>query len=410
MTVIDLFAGCGGWDLGARSLGLEPLGIELEPRACATRRAADLLTVRANLAHYPIPRGLHVEGLIASPPCQSFSRAGNRQGVNDARGELVWAPLAWAEALRPRWCAWEQVPEVESIWWRCANRLQDLGYSVCVDVLSAEQWGVPQTRSRAFLLASLDRKAVMPKPTHQKFETGKAQWPGPQVDLDLFGTGELMYPWVSMAQALGLDDGLVGFPRRADDGEAVVLDKVAYRSRDFRELDQPAFTLTVKARSWMLHTRRDQVDGEYQQVLSTDRPAPAVTSKTGGQWQLKGGNQDHAAVRSIDEPAPTIPAHVGKNAGGWQFRRPATTVGCDPKVSPPIHHEHGMQGRGAVPVEDCERDDQPIRLTIEQGLALQSFPVDFPVQGPRTAKWRQVGNAVPPLLARAVLAAITGAD
>jgi site-specific DNA-cytosine methylase len=40
LRVIDLFAGCGGWDVGARALGVEPLGIELDHAACETRRAA----------------------------------------------------------------------------------------------------------------------------------------------------------------------------------------------------------------------------------------------------------------------------------------------------------------------------------------------------------------------------------
>lgn len=50
MTVIDLFAGMGGWDLAARELGLDPLGIEHNPDACATREAAGLRTLQADIA------------------------------------------------------------------------------------------------------------------------------------------------------------------------------------------------------------------------------------------------------------------------------------------------------------------------------------------------------------------------
>lgn len=46
---------------------------------------------------------------------------------------------------------------------------------------------------------------------------------------------------------------------------------------------------------------------------------------------------------------------------------------------------------------------EPVKLTIEEGLILQSFRPDYPVQGTRTKQWEQIGNAIPPLLAAAVL-------
>ena len=54
------------------------------------------------------------------------------------------------------------------------------------------------------------------------------------------------------------------------------------------------------------------------------------------------------------------------------------------------------------------RTENTIRLTPEQALALQSFPPDFPVAGAKTRKFQQIGNAVPPLVALAVLSALTG--
>jgi DNA (cytosine-5)-methyltransferase 1 len=48
------------------------------------------------------------------------------------------------------------------------------------------------------------------------------------------------------------------------------------------------------------------------------------------------------------------------------------------------------------------------RLAVRDGLILQSFPEDWPVQGSKASQWRQIGNAVPPRLAASVLAAVTG--
>ena len=87
MTTIDLFAGAGGWDLAARALGMDPVGIELDRDACATRAALGLRTIRADLHDYP-PQPCH--GLIGSPPCPTFSTAGHGAGT-DALPEILEA-------------------------------------------------------------------------------------------------------------------------------------------------------------------------------------------------------------------------------------------------------------------------------------------------------------------------------
>lgn len=79
-AIVDLFAG-HGWDVAARALELpDPLGIEWDDAACATRRAAGMPTLQADIAALdPLDFG-PVDGLIASPPCQSFSGAGKGLG------------------------------------------------------------------------------------------------------------------------------------------------------------------------------------------------------------------------------------------------------------------------------------------------------------------------------------------
>lgn len=189
--IVDLFAGGGsGWSLAARALGMDCVGIEWGAPECATRAAAGLRTVRADVASYPAERFAGAEGLCASPPCQSFSAAGNRKGLADPRGQLVHEPLRWVRALRPRWVACEQVPDVLPIWRRVCHDLEELGYSVWSGLLDAADYGVPQIRRRAILLASLDRVVSPPEPTHSK--TGH---------IEMFGPGRER--WITMAEALG---------------------------------------------------------------------------------------------------------------------------------------------------------------------------------------------------------------
>ncbi|OXM61373.1 DNA cytosine methyltransferase [Amycolatopsis vastitatis] len=76
----DVFGGAGGWDVAARQLGLNALGVEWDAAACMTRRAAGLLTVEGDVRDFHPLDFDRVPGFIASPPCQTFSAAGKGAG------------------------------------------------------------------------------------------------------------------------------------------------------------------------------------------------------------------------------------------------------------------------------------------------------------------------------------------
>ncbi len=226
--ILDLFGGPGGWEEALRLLGnTEPvIAIEWDAWTCRTRSAAGHLTIRADVSKYPTkPFKGRVTGLIASPPCPTFSAAGSGSGTAelpqlvkaayvlgnfgwrdpwklcpwvDPRTPLVLEPLRWVADLQPEWIACEQVRAVAPLWETFGRIWREMGYSVWSGVLDAECFGVPQTRDRAILMAKRDGVCHPPEPSHQKYKPGEAQWEGPRGDL--FGT---RLPWVSMADALG---------------------------------------------------------------------------------------------------------------------------------------------------------------------------------------------------------------
>lgn len=369
--ILDLFAGPGGWDVGADRLGLAPnVGIELDAAACQTRAAAGHRTIRADVGAYPVERlSGHVTAIVGSPVCTTFSAAGKRAGnaVTDAlessvldafegsktraahrremaqmlrrswwpsakltraeRSAAIWKavrsaslvvePARYIRACRPEWVALEQVPSVLPLWQVYAAELRRLGYSAWTGVLNAADYGVPQVRERAILIASRAHAVQRPQATHYD----------PRRGMQLFGD-----PWFSMADALG-----------------------------WGMTSRPYFTLATAG------------------------------GKRGGPDEQVGGS---GARRSL---------YAERDAGRWVFERPATTVQGDPRIGRPGHkgRESGGESQFAVGA---------VRVTVAEAAALQSFPVAYPWQGSRTVQHQQIGNAIPPGLALAVLGEAAGID
>jgi DNA (cytosine-5)-methyltransferase 1 len=97
--------------------------------------------------------------LVGGTPCQAFSVAGLRKGLDDPRGNLTLVFLALARKYRPRWVVWENVPGVLSdrtnAFGHLLAGLGQLGYGWAYRVLDAQYFGVAQRRRRVFVVANL---------------------------------------------------------------------------------------------------------------------------------------------------------------------------------------------------------------------------------------------------------------
>ena len=104
--------------------------------------------------------GTNVDLLVGGTPCQSFSVAGLRKGLDDPRGNLMLTYLAIADKYRPRWLVWENVPGVLSSnggkdFGVFLGALGELGYGFAYRVLDAQYFGVAQRRRRVFVVGYL---------------------------------------------------------------------------------------------------------------------------------------------------------------------------------------------------------------------------------------------------------------
>jgi DNA (cytosine-5)-methyltransferase 1 len=101
-----------------------------------------------------------IDLLVGGTPCQSFSVAGLRKGLEDPRGNLMLTYVGILDKFRPKWCVWENVPGVLSSnqgrdFGSFLGALVELGYGFAYRVLDAQYFGVPQRRRRVFVVGCI---------------------------------------------------------------------------------------------------------------------------------------------------------------------------------------------------------------------------------------------------------------
>jgi len=191
--VVSLFSGAMGLDLGLNQAGLRvAVSQDIDKWCVETMRRNGHLAIEGDiralveadpscqflLAASGVQRE-SVFAVVGGPPCQSFSTAGKRLGVEDERGQLYLEFFRVVSALRPRFFIMENVKGLASMPSNPLDKkskpvLQDIleafekiGYATVHGVLDAVHYGTPQFRERLVIIGSRDNEAVfLPRPTH----------------------------------------------------------------------------------------------------------------------------------------------------------------------------------------------------------------------------------------------------
>lgn len=349
-SVISLFSGGGGLDLGFISAGYKILwAIDNNENAVNTYRknignhikCADV--TKENIQNIP-----HADIIIGGPPCQSFSLAGMRN-VEDARGQLVWQYMKILKAVQPKAFVFENVTGLlsaknsngEKIVDLLKEAFKDIGYNVEMQVMNAADYGVPQRRRRVIIVGLKNGHFTFPVATHGNSSEG-------------------LIPYISVKQAL--DD--LGAPVNDENGV------VEYRCQPQNNYQRTIRTQDIVTEHFM--PRMSELDkyicshvrpgGNYNDIPN-DVPSERIR-----RLQRDGGHTTCYGRMLPDEPSYTINTY---------FNRP--NVGCN------IHYS------------------QDRLITVREALRLQSFPDSYQiVSSSKQGRNLIVGNAVPPLLAKVI--------
>ncbi len=179
MKYVSVCSGIEAATVAWHPLGWEPLWFsEVEPFCCALLKHyyGDVpnLGDMTKITEQDVERFPQADVLVGGTPCQSFSVAGLRSGLDDPRGNLALRFCQLASVLRPTWVLWENVPGVLSSWsgepedaitddeWTetadfdtFTSALLECGYHLAYRILDAQYFGVPQRRRRVFVVGHL---------------------------------------------------------------------------------------------------------------------------------------------------------------------------------------------------------------------------------------------------------------
>jgi len=461
--VIDLFAGCGGISLGAQLAGCELLGaVEFDPPAARSHAlnfhsydGPEAMEVHAKARDItkasplgflkelrPSAKDLlrEVDLIVGGPPCQAFARVGRAKlreidehpeaFLHDERSGLYRHYLKFVEQLSPVGVVIENVPDVLNygglnIFETIACALEEAGYECRYALLNAAHYGVPQMRTRCFLVG-IHRIAgcipTLPPATHHHtlpagyhgtkhvavkhlplFErtrfvdladttpslptavTAKAALQDlPRLVAHLKGDAKKAPQRLNDAQPMPQPDSLSDYAYLmrhwpAFESDGFVYDHaIRFLPRDykiFREMkpgDQYPEAHSLALRMFAAAVKRVEAErgsplpvnsSQYRQLKAFYVP-PYDPGKFPNKWRKM----------EADCPARTLMAHIGKDTYSH------------------IHYD----------------SSQARTISVREAARLQSFPDGFRFSGTMNPAFRQIGNAVPPLLAYAVCAQAIG--
>lgn len=374
-TVASLFSGCGGFDIGFRQQGFQPIGaFDIDPHVVAAyNKNVDPVASVCDLS-VEIPK-IRPSVLLAGSPCQGFSTAGKRR-LNDPRNDLLVRAGVIALELKPRVFVLENVPAAISgkhgtKWKFVETMLRNAGYRIARLLAAGPFSGVPQFRKRLFLIAWLGNNTIcgepdaVPAPTlsdtlnnvdglsgHDPtplFEGSREQLIArrilPGQKLCNVRTSPAAVPTWDIPEVFGA----VTVSER-EVLQAIVKLRRRNRRRDSGDAD-PVLPSTINA-----HLKRP-CDLDINRLLKA-----RYLRRIERYIDLKHTYNGKFRRLPIDGISPTVDTHFGS---------PSLFI-----------HPHLDRG-----------------LTPREAARIQGFQDDFVIQGSRSRAFRMIGNAVPPPMA-----------
>jgi DNA (cytosine-5)-methyltransferase 1 len=178
-TIVSLFAGAGGMDLGFEKAGFKTLWANEYDKTIAPSYQAffkeTIFDGRSitEISENDIPSAI---GVIGGPPCQSWSEAGARRGIDDPRGKLFNEYIRVIKHVKPLFFVAENVHGLihsrnKKTFENILEMLTECGYKVSWKLLTASDYGVPQDRQRVFIVGyheKIGKKFIFPEPLKNK--------------------------------------------------------------------------------------------------------------------------------------------------------------------------------------------------------------------------------------------------
>lgn len=376
MKLVDLFSGAGGLSCGLNMAGFETiLGAEIDPVYAKTftynhpfskllQKDIRLISNEEILLLTGLKKG-ELDLLAGGPPCQGFSINAPTRSLSDHRNHLFEEYIRFVEVLMPKFVLIENVPGivsfsqgsvVDSIY----KKLENLGYTVKHKILFAGHYGIPQTRFRTIFLGTLTNKKIdFPEPTHNA-----------QARANFSGAKSLCYhidPLFSshLLPKTTVWDAISDLPTLKM-GENI-------HNIEYTSVEQSEYQHLLRKNSDAIFNHRCARLG----IANIER---LKYIPQGGSWR--------------DIPFDLLPSGLKRARRSDHTKRygrlhpddlcSTILTKCDPHWGSFFH------------------PTQPRAISVREAARIQSFPDSYVFTGSLTEQFEQVGNAVPPLMAKAL--------